>query len=76
MSQHMEVPNPDPRQEGENGYIAMFNGKRTEVYAKTLFAAHEKAGNRLKVPAKQRYKMICMLAENASGQPVVHTAVD
>ena len=76
MTEYIEMPSPGQRQEGDRGYIAMFNGRRTEVYAKTLLDAHVKAGDRMKVPAKQRYKMITMLAEDSNGKPVVHTAVN
>ena len=53
------------------GYIALWRGKRIEVYANTSYEAQQKAAAILK--AKKAYEVTVMLAERA-GEPVVHTA--
>ena len=59
-----------------NGYVAMWQDKRTEVYADTLYAAQCKAvevfqaGTRRKVKG---YDVRVILAEK-DGQQVVHVA--
>jgi hypothetical protein len=56
-----------------NGYIAFYKGKRTEVYAETLYGAQLEAAKFF--GAKKSYEVIVGLAEK-DGVPVVHRAVD
>tara|TARA_B110000902_G_C13851561_1_gene415415 strand:+ start:36 stop:245 length:210 start_codon:yes stop_codon:yes gene_type:complete len=57
------------RKENEmNGYIALYKGKKIEVYAETSYAAQGKAAAELK--AKKQYEVSVYLAEKA-GEPVV-----
>lgn len=55
-----------------NGYIAMYNGKKTDIHARTLYDAKLIAIKKFKVPKKNQHMVIVMLAEK-DGKPVVHT---
>lgn len=57
--------------EQEFGYIAMFNGKRIELYAPSLYAAKLEAIKQFKAPKKKENLISVMLAEK-DGQPVIH----
>jgi hypothetical protein len=70
-----------------NGYIGFFNGRRTEVYADTLYEAKTKAIAHFKPTKSKAHMVSVMLAEtnvpvDAEGKPtgsgvqVVHRAVD
>jgi hypothetical protein len=54
-----------------NGYIAIYKGKRVEVYADSLLAARTKAAEMLKVKPAKHYQIAIMLAEK-NGKPVTH----
>jgi hypothetical protein len=55
-----------------NGYIAIYQGKRTEIYAESLYAAKVEAIRALKVPKSKTGLLSVMLAEK-DGAPVIHT---
>ena len=50
-----------------NGYIALYRGRKHELYADTLFAAKQKAVEHFK--AKKPHEVTVYLAEK-DGQPV------
>lgn len=54
-----------------NGYIAFFNNKRIEIYAASLWEAHEKAVKQLKIPKNKQGLLAVVLAEK-NGEAVVH----
>lgn len=54
------------------GYIAMFKGKREEIYSDTLYHAKVEAIKRFKPPKKQEHMVVVMLAEK-DGKPVIHS---
>ena len=54
-----------------NGYIAYWNGKRTEIHAESLYAAKLKAISLWNVRKSQQYMIIVVLAEMSTG-PVFH----
>jgi hypothetical protein len=54
-----------------NGYIAIYKGRRIEIYAATSYEAQQKAATIFK--AKKHYEVIIMLAEK-NGQQITHTA--
>jgi hypothetical protein len=56
-----------------NGYVAIYKGKRIEVYAETSYKAQMKAAELFK--AKKSYDVTVMLAEK-NGETVTHQAVD
>ena len=56
-----------------NGYIALYRGKRHEVYADTLLAARDEAAAHFK--ARKAYEVSVTLCE-IDGVDVVHRAVD
>lgn len=58
-----------------NGYIALFNGKRIEVYADTSYQALLKAREIFK-PAKSKRHLVSVTLAEKDGEPVIHTAVD
>lgn len=58
-----------------NGYVALFNGKRIEVYAETLYEAKQKAFKAFK-PRKREERMISVVLAEKDGEVIVHTAVD
>jgi hypothetical protein len=58
-----------------NGYVAFFNGKRTEVYADSLYQAKQKAITHFK-PRKSQEHMVSVVLAEKDGQPVTHVAVD
>lgn len=70
------APAPDAPKEGLCGYVAFYQGKRVEVYAPTLYAAHKKVAEQLKVPAKKEHLISVTLCERADGSEVIHTATD
>ena len=56
-----------------NGYIAFYDGKRTEVYAATLYAAKLQAIAAFKTPKKKEHLVTVVLAEK-DGKTVTHVA--
>lgn len=55
-----------------NGYVAMYNGKQTDIYAETLYAAKQKAIAHFKPKKSQQHMVIVMLAEKPDGTQVIH----
>ena len=64
---------PEEQNESKFGYIALYRGKRIELYAKSSYDAQLKAAAQFK--AKKSYEVTVVLAEK-DGQTVIHTAVD
>ncbi len=56
-----------------NGYIALYRGKRLEVYAETSYQAQQEAARQFK--AKKSYEVTVYLAEK-NNQPVVHDGTE
>jgi hypothetical protein len=56
-----------------NGYVALYKGKRIEVYATTSLEAQSKAAEIFR--ARKAWEITVVLAER-DGEPVVHVAVD
>lgn len=56
-----------------NGYVCLYKGKKTEVYADTSLEAQKKAATFFK--ARHQHLVTVVLAEK-DGKQVVHTAVD
>ena len=54
------------------GYVAFYNGKRTEIYAESLFKAKELAIAFYR-PPKSKQHMISVLLAEKDGEPVIHT---
>lgn len=61
---------------GLYGYICLFSGRRTEIYASSLYAAKQEAIKEFKAKPKQEHMVSVHLAERPDGSAVVHTAVD
>jgi hypothetical protein len=55
------------------GYICLYNGKRIEVYADSLYAAKQKAIEVFNPPKSKRHMISVVLAEK-DGEPVVSAA--
>lgn len=55
---------------GMNGYIALYRGKKLQVYAATSYEAQQKAA--LQFKTKKSHEVSVYLAEK-DGAPVVHT---
>lgn len=55
----------------KNGYIAMYKGKRTEIYAETSYKAQQIAATFFK--AKKSWEVDVYLCER-NGNEVIHTA--
>ena len=55
-----------------NGYIAMYRGKKVEVYAESSYSAQQKAAAIFK--ARKAWEVSVYLAEK-DGAPVVHSTV-
>lgn len=55
-----------------NGYKAFYNGKETEIYAESLYAAKLKAVEHFKAPKKKAHMVSVVLCEVGDRQ-VVHT---
>lgn len=58
------------RQAGDSGYIALFKGRRCEVYAKTILSARDRAAAHFK--ARKAYEVVVTRAEDEAGEAVVH----
>ena len=58
-----------------NGYIAIYNGKRIEIYADCLYSAKVKAIESFRPPKSKRHMISVALAEK-DGQQVTHSTVD
>ena len=58
-----------------NGYIAIYQGRRTEIRGAglTLYAAKQQAITELRVPKRKAHLVAIMLAER-DGEEVIHTA--
>ena len=56
-----------------NGYVAIYRGRRVEVYADSLWEATVAARNELKPPKSERHMVSVILAEK-DGKPVTHVA--
>lgn len=57
-----------------NGYVCIWNGQRTEVYADTLYKAKQKAIEEFSKATRKKvrpYQVSVMLAEK-DGETVVH----
>lgn len=54
-----------------NGYIALYNGKKIELYAETLYDAKLKAIQFFKVNKKNEWQVSVYLCED-NGKPVIH----
>lgn len=61
------------KQDGDLGYVAVYNGRRIELYAKSQYAASEKAKNHFNPPKSKRHMVTTMLCERENGEPVIHT---
>ena len=57
-----------------NGYKAFFNGRETEVYADSLYAAKVKAVALFKPRRSQEHMVHVYLCEREDGSQVVHVA--
>jgi len=55
-----------------NGYIAVYKGKRIEVWADSLYAAKLEAIARLNVPRNKEHMVVVMLAQSGD-KTVTHT---
>lgn len=65
------------KQPGDCGYIFFFRGKEIALYAPSIAAAKDKAIAHFKPNGKKQLGMVHgSIAEDASGKPIVHTAVD
>lgn len=53
------------------GYVALYRGKRIEVYAPTAYEAAKVAA--AKFGARKSYEVTVVLCEDADGKPVVHS---
>jgi hypothetical protein len=62
------------KSDGDNGYVAFYNGRQADVYAKTALAAQQKAVEFFKPPKSKRHMVHVGLAERADGTQVVHVA--
>ena len=58
--------------EGQNGYIALFQGKKAEIYADSLYDAKLKAIEQLRVPKGKQGLLSVTLAEK-DGEEVSHS---
>lgn len=54
-----------------NGYIAILNGKKIEVYAESLYAAKQKAIAELK-PKKRDLGLLSVMLAEKDGETVTH----
>jgi hypothetical protein len=57
-----------------NGYVAIYKGKRIEVYAETAYKAQQAAARVLGVKPKQERQISILLCERADGSEVTHMA--
>lgn len=57
----------------ENGYIAFFNDKQTEIHAESLYKAKLKAIEHFK-PAKNKRHMVNVHLAEKAGKQVTHIA--
>ena len=60
--------------DGDLGYIALYKGKKAEVYAKSSFAAQTAAAKFFK--AKKSYDVSVYLCERSDGSEVVQTVTN
>lgn len=58
------------------GYIALYNGKRHELYASSSARAFDAAVNHFNPPKSKRHMVSVTLAERPDGTTVTHTAVN
>jgi len=56
-----------------NGYIAMWNGKRAELRASSLWSAKVQAIELWRVPKSKQGLVAVVLAERADGSEVIHS---
>lgn len=56
-----------------NGYLAYYDGKKIEVYAKTSYEAQQKAIEILKPPKSKKHLVTVYLCEREDGSQVVHS---
>lgn len=59
-----------------SGYVALFNGKSTEIHADSSYAAFVKAVEYFKPTKAKKHLVTVHLAELSDGSQVVHTAVN
>lgn len=58
---------------GKYGYVGLFNGKRIEFYADSLYAAKVEALRQFK-PKKREENLVSVMLAEKDGKEVVHTA--
>lgn len=61
------------KQEGDCGYIAIYNRTKVEIWAKSLYAAKLKAIEHFKVRKPQEHMVSVCLCERADGTAVETT---
>jgi hypothetical protein len=61
------------KQPGDSGYVYFYNGKEIALYAKSAADAKDKAVAYFKPPKSKRHMVHGMIAENSSGEQVVHS---
>lgn len=66
-------PTINTKNAGDSGYIAFYNGKRCEVYARSSYSAQRLAIEYFKAPKSKQYQVQVMVAERPDGSTVVHT---
>lgn len=59
------------KNDGQNGYIAFFNGKKAEVYADSSYQAQQRAVAHFK-PAKSKRHLVFVMIAESNGQ-VTHS---
>ena len=62
------------KQPGDKGYVYFYQNKRIELYAASQLAAKEIAVAYFKPPKSKKHMVHGMVAEDASGNVIVHTA--
>lgn len=55
------------------GYVMFYGTKKYELYADSIWDAHQKLIAQLSIPKSKQYLVAGMLAEK-DGEPVIHTA--
>lgn len=61
------------KQPGDSGYIYFYNSKEIALYAKNAADAKDKAVAHFKPPKSKRHMVHGMIAEDSSGNAVVHS---
>jgi len=76
IAESEEVEESEGDNEGKNGYVAFYNGKKMDIYDTSLYGAKKQAIAAFKPPKSKQHMVAVELAEKPGGEQVTHVATE